>query len=159
MSRTLKIIIVIVAIVVVGYGGYLLFSSGKAGQSSVAVASDSSLSREESLTNKQFLQLLRSLTGINLKESEIFQNPAFANLSDFSVELTPESAGRENPFAPLEGKSRASVTSQSELASPSRAVAPPAGKDSGSKKAQAPAGAPGAGKASAPAQAAPSPAF
>lgn len=47
--------------------------------------------------------MLNQLSNISL-ESEIGSNPAFSGLIDSSVDVEERDAGRENPFAPYEGK-------------------------------------------------------
>lgn len=79
----------------------MLMSSGSASDAGVAAVNSSVLTKEESTTNKQFLELLRSLKDVHIADNELFKNPVFANLYDFSVDIKPETAGRQNPFAPL----------------------------------------------------------
>ena len=50
---------------------------------------------------QDFLTLLLSVNSIKLDDS-IFSDPAFSNLHDSSITLTPDATvGRPNPFAPL----------------------------------------------------------
>jgi len=46
------------------------------------------------------LKLLTELRTLVLDE-DIFADKAFQNLDDFSMELQPQSIGRNNPFAPI----------------------------------------------------------
>lgn len=48
----------------------------------------------------KILAILDEMKSITLDVS-IFTNPMFLNLSDFTVELTPEPVSRPNPFAPI----------------------------------------------------------
>lgn len=48
----------------------------------------------------EFLNILLSLQQIELS-SEVFSNPIFTSLVDFSTELKDQTPGRENPFAPI----------------------------------------------------------
>lgn len=49
---------------------------------------------------QELLSTLVELRTIRLDDS-VFSNPAFRSLEDFSVPLTPEPVGRDNPFAPI----------------------------------------------------------
>ncbi len=55
---------------------------------------------EFSAANREFLTILDTLNAIRL-DAAILNNPHFQNLKDFSVTLTPEPLGRDNPFAPF----------------------------------------------------------
>lgn len=101
MGSSKKTIIIIVVVAVVLIGAYFVFSAKNEGNSSLVATKTSALSKEEETTNAEFLRLLRALKGVTLKDSELISNPAFANLHDYGVTLTPENAGRRNPFAPL----------------------------------------------------------
>lgn len=48
------------------------------------------------------LSVLNEMNNIKL-ESEIFMNPMFLSLKDFTVNLIEEPKGRPNPFAPITG--------------------------------------------------------
>jgi hypothetical protein len=48
----------------------------------------------------KILAILDEMKSITL-DASIFANPMFLNLSDFTVELTPEPISRPNPFAPI----------------------------------------------------------
>jgi hypothetical protein len=59
------------------------------------------VSGDDSKIAGNFLSLLLSVKSIKLDDS-IFSNPAWANLKDSSIELTPDhTEGRPNPFAPF----------------------------------------------------------
>jgi hypothetical protein len=48
----------------------------------------------------EIISQLRQIQGLNL-ESDIFVDPVFNYLKDYSKEIQPEDSGRSNPFAPL----------------------------------------------------------
>lgn len=48
----------------------------------------------------KILAILQEMKNITL-DTSIFTDPMFLNLSDFTVELTPEPISRPNPFAPI----------------------------------------------------------
>ena len=54
----------------------------------------------ESAVVREFLALLGTLNRLTL-DTSIFGSPLFKSLRDESVELAPQTQGRENPFAPL----------------------------------------------------------
>ena len=101
MSTPLKIIIAIAVVLLVVLGYYFFFSGPSAGGATLVATKTSTLTPQEEATNADFLHLLRSLKGIDLNRNDLTKNPLFTNLIDYSVTLTPEQAGRENPFAPL----------------------------------------------------------
>lgn len=63
---------------------------------SVLVADKASISEEE----RSILELLSDMQSISL-DTSILKNKNFLNLQDFSVSITPEPQGRDNPFSPV----------------------------------------------------------
>lgn len=55
--------------------------------------------------DQDLISLLLELRSITLDE-DIFADPTFQSLEDFSQELVPEPVGRPNPFAPLGASSQ-----------------------------------------------------
>ncbi|MDD5318755.1 MAG: hypothetical protein PHF79_02975 [Candidatus Pacebacteria bacterium] len=113
MSK-LKPIIIIVIIVVIGFFVYSYFfvnkapvqSTGGLSQTNVAAGSGSDLTPDQS-----FVTQLATIDTISLKD-DIFNDPVFASLVDFSRELVPQTPGRPNPFAPL-GSNDANISASS----------------------------------------------
>lgn len=72
---------------------YLFVSTPQPSLSVTTVASTTA-------ADQDLIGLLSTLRGITLDQS-IFADPSFQSLADFSRELVPEPAGRQNPFGPL----------------------------------------------------------
>lgn len=87
-----------VLIVIVLGVGYSMFFVG--GDDTASLVSDRVGSAADAVVGKNLLALLLTLKSIELKE-DIFADPAFRRLEDFSLELAPQSVGRVNPFAPF----------------------------------------------------------
>jgi hypothetical protein len=64
----------------------------------------------ESVIDKASMALLERIESISFNKA-VLTDPAFLSLEDRTVELTPEPAGRSNPFAPL-GSAQAPVTTK-----------------------------------------------
>lgn len=90
-------ILVSTAVVLLGIV-FSTFSSGK--KDTGALVSDRALGTSENAVGKELLSLLLTLKSLDLKE-DIFADPAFRRLEDFSLELAPQPVGRSNPFAPF----------------------------------------------------------
>jgi|SRR3990167_9441617 len=75
-------------------------SSRTGAQSSLAVPSLGEVPGD--LVNKEFLNLLLNIRGIHLDAEDVFSNPIFGSLMDFTITLIQDSTeGRLNPFAPI----------------------------------------------------------
>lgn len=108
-------ITILIFVLVFGVVGYLFLNRQKAPESNLksevsAVtgggARDSAAQSDAlNQTNKQFLDNLTNLKAITLDDS-IFKEAAFIGLTDFGLKLVPEPKGRDNPFAPLQSKSK-----------------------------------------------------
>lgn len=70
------------------------------GYGQVFRGSDDILDTEPDIIGQNVLELVDQLDAINL-DSNIFNDPAFNSLKDITVEVRPELAGRDNPFAPI----------------------------------------------------------
>jgi hypothetical protein len=97
---TLFVIVVIAAAI---FYGYQFFGSrgdgaeeGRARLETLGLAPENT----QEAVSEEFLQLLLSLQKIDLS-GDLFLNPIFAGLVDFSTELQPQTPGRVNPFAPI----------------------------------------------------------
>jgi hypothetical protein len=74
-------------------------------QAFLAVGSDAASANE-------FVQILLSVRNIRFS-TELFQNPIWETLEDFSVELLPKEKGRVNPFAPIGSGVETNLSEQS----------------------------------------------
>jgi len=57
-------------------------------------------SNNTGVTGNELLVLLLKIKSISL-DGELFNDPIFEGLKDFSKEIAPQPVGRNNPFAPL----------------------------------------------------------
>ncbi len=100
-----KLISILGLVLVVGFGYFALaqYIETAHGQSSnsLLVPAESAYSNT-SATGAQVLALLNRLQNITLDDS-IFKSPAFANLQDWTVTITPQQVGRSNPYLPAFG--------------------------------------------------------
>ncbi|HEY4509206.1 MAG TPA: hypothetical protein VJC13_02920 [Candidatus Paceibacterota bacterium] len=87
-----KIIILLVAVLLLGFFGYRMFI----GTSSTEVNSD--IPSSAFSMKPDVLTLARKLNSISIDQG-IFSEPLFTNLKDFTQVIYPESKGRTNPFA------------------------------------------------------------
>ncbi len=87
-----------ILLVFIALAGYSVFFTGKS--DTAALVSDRAGSSTTAVVGKNLLTLLLTLKSIDLRE-DIFLDPAFRRLEDFSLELAPQPVGRVNPFAPL----------------------------------------------------------
>lgn len=100
MPKINKNIILIVALVLVAIGGYFIFTGGDDATDTqplvgVQVGSASSGMGQEIVIELNRLRALQSING------DLFVNPAFASLRDFTQTVVPQPIGRNNPFAPI----------------------------------------------------------
>ncbi len=85
------------AIVGLGYLGITKYVQVVYGQSSVSVTDTTN---GVGASGQQVLALLGKLKAIQL-DNEIFSDPTFQSLQDFSIEIAPQPIGRSNPFLPV----------------------------------------------------------
>lgn len=95
MSSLLKNLLFGLGLAILLWLGYTLFINGD----------DDGTSNEEvinqaNLEAQAFLAKLQSLRSIDI-DGDIFNDPRFRSLQDFTVELEDEPTGRSNPFAPV----------------------------------------------------------
>ena len=90
-----NIIIAIIVVVVLAICVYWYFSSSGSSSSSDDVLSSSAAASSDTLLST--LDQLKSLT----LDQSITTNPEFESLTDNTVVLPTENAGKQNPFAPL----------------------------------------------------------
>lgn len=91
---TQKIFIVAVVLLLLGFLGYRMFV-----EPTVALESDSVLSDTE-IASQDILILVDKLEAITIDQN-LFSEPMFRNLKDFSQTIFPEAQGRINPFATI----------------------------------------------------------
>jgi len=94
---TNTILLVVVALVVAA-GAYWYFFTGTGNQPPLVA------SVTQNDAQAQFAALVSELGPISFNTG-IFSDPNFAALVDLSTPVTPESAGRLDPFAPVQGVS------------------------------------------------------
>lgn len=102
-NKKIKIAVIIITITLIVFGIYYFYSSKKSGEELRIIDMD----KTEPVASEDILQecerifnLLDQLKTIKL-DTGFFENKFFNSLVDFSVELTPEPVGRDNPFAPI----------------------------------------------------------
>lgn len=59
---------------------------------------------EAQVSQEEFLAKLKDLQSLHLKP-EFFKDKNFTSLTDYTVQVVDEDAGRKNPFAPVPGLS------------------------------------------------------
>lgn len=96
MFKKYKNIIIIAAVVVIGFVLYSFFFTGE----DTSVLTSENVSPSQTAVEQELISLLLELRSITL-ETSLFDDPAFNSLQDFSQELVPEAVGRTNPFAPF----------------------------------------------------------
>jgi len=100
-SSSMKTWIWIIIIIVIGGGIFFYFngkdSSSNSGGIGVTAAGASSVDQT------QVLSLLNQIRKLNI-DSELFSDPAYTKLYDYSVDIPDQTVGRSNPFAPLPGE-------------------------------------------------------
>jgi len=90
-----KVVVVLVAIGIAALAWYML--SGSAAPERILSQTAIDPSREG--VEAQLITFLLEVRNIRLN-AQIFSNPAFVELKDFSTEIVPEPVGRDNPFSP-----------------------------------------------------------
>jgi hypothetical protein len=117
--KTIIIVVVILALAFVGYG-FLI--SGKKKESATGVTkqavNSSSSAPQANSTNspgldgpgKEFVTQLLAIQNIKFN-LQLFSDPVFQGLQDWSRDILPQESGRPNPFAPLDSE----LTSQARL--------------------------------------------
>ena len=108
MNKTLKNILIVAVIVLVGDGVYLYFSnqsaptSGSLQSSSGAPAPLASSSDNQIAQDTSFLSTLLNLNTIRI-DTTLFASTSFKSLRDNTVEIVNDGiVGRPNPFAPFD---------------------------------------------------------
>ena len=79
---------------------WFILSGGGSVPASTTLLTTETVSGSTDPASRDFVATLFALRAIQLN-GEIFTEPAFLALQDFSTAITPEPFGRPNPFAPL----------------------------------------------------------
>lgn len=93
-----NMLLIVLGVVLVGAAVYWFYSP-PGGSAATALSSSGA---PASSAEQTFINLAAELDPINFPTA-IFSNPRFMNLNDTRTSLTPEDAGRPDPFAPLPG--------------------------------------------------------
>lgn len=94
------------SILLLVFGGYMLLRDRGASLDSSLVASDplaspgAVLSPQGAAAGQQIISILNELKQIRL-DKDVFENPVFKSLIDYTIATTSEEKGRSDPFAPL----------------------------------------------------------
>ncbi|NBD73697.1 hypothetical protein GVX82_01490 [Patescibacteria group bacterium] len=102
MSSHLNLIAIVVAVLLVGGGGYALFSRAAPGEGAASVL-DSSVSEQilqGERIEKELLEDMEQLSRVTFDDS-VYERDDFRALVQFARELPTPETGRERPFAPL----------------------------------------------------------
>jgi hypothetical protein len=98
-TKAMRFLFLATALPLVAIGAYVLFVDVYAQD----LASEDVASRA-SVVNGDFLATLERIQLISL-DGSLFTSELFASLRDLTVEVSPQPVGRDNPFAPLPGRS------------------------------------------------------
>ena len=90
------VLTVVVALFVFGVVYYAVFVS----KGNSALLSSSSALGDQTPQSQQLLVVLANLRTIQLNQA-VFVDPVYLSLSDYGVLISPEAAGRRNPFLPF----------------------------------------------------------
>ncbi len=87
----------IVVVLLLAFGGYLLYSGSSATSEDVGPLTTSDPISDES--SPEVVQQLNRLRSININ-TDFLASTEFRSLADFSIQINPQPVGRDNPFAP-----------------------------------------------------------
>ncbi len=93
-----KVVIVVVVIVIAFVLYAYLFKNEK--KNDITSFNPNSINANQPGAGKDIIVLLSDLKSIKLND-DIFSNPSFKKLVDFSLPISSEPKGRNNPFAPI----------------------------------------------------------
>ena len=96
MKSLIKNTLFLLSLALIVWFGYIVFYKEATPTLSEETQSEARLNQEE------FLAKLKELEGLHLK-TEFFNDKDFVSLSDYTVQVVDEEAGRPNPFAPVPG--------------------------------------------------------
>lgn len=105
-----KTVIIVIVIVILASVAYAIFGTGNSSNTSgVSKQAVGNTANTNTATNpaaaldgpgKEFVAQLLAIQNINFN-LDLFKDPVFQGMQDFSREIQPQEAGRPNPFAPL----------------------------------------------------------
>lgn len=101
-SKNKKNVLILLALVLLGAGVYYFYFRTVPDTSLDVVANGQVNIKEIETSATRFLSALNQLEAIKL-DGKFFSNSAYLKLVSFSVPVSPQSAGRDNPFAPVSG--------------------------------------------------------
>jgi hypothetical protein len=93
MSSLLQNLLIIGGIILLLAFGYYIYTQN----TGLSVSSDSAVSAQVAVETADFLRRLNELKAIQLN-GEIFSDPRFVSLVNYTVPVTSEAVGRTNPF-------------------------------------------------------------
>lgn len=109
-KRNIINIVILVLIVAVLGIGYQFFFAGNSSSSASLQTTGALSSKSNSIADTaDFLAIVAGLRSLKL-DTSLFSNPAFKDLQDFGVTLSPQPVRNSNPFLPLHATVAASST-------------------------------------------------
>ncbi|MDZ4227004.1 MAG: hypothetical protein U1D26_00840 [Patescibacteria group bacterium] len=112
-----KLIIIVSVVVVVALAWWGISGTGSPSSSSLLTTQPTYAT--ENAADQNLVATLLALRAVKL-EGNIFADPAFIALIDFSTEIVPEPVGRADPFAPLSSDVSAGTSQAEGIFSPNR---------------------------------------
>ncbi|MFA4890519.1 MAG: hypothetical protein WC587_02730 [Candidatus Paceibacterota bacterium] len=107
MSKKLKILIAVLVILVIFFIYSLFFSGNNKKENNLSVSNNVTQTAATVKTDtnsfaegQEVLDMLGSLKSLKI-DTDFFNDKTFKSLVDFSIEITPQPAGRSNPFSPI----------------------------------------------------------
>lgn len=101
-----KSILIWGGVLLIVFGGYMYWRNRSSPEGSALVSSDalqtagfSDLS-QVGVAGQQIISILNELRQIRIKK-DVFENPVFKSLVDYTIATTSEEKGRPDPFEPL----------------------------------------------------------
>ena len=95
MTPFLKNSLIVLGLLCVGYFGYYLYITQS--QAVITVDGNDSVSSQLTAETQEFLRRLNQLKVIELSD-DLFTDPRFKSLVDYSTPILPSPVGRQNPF-------------------------------------------------------------
>jgi len=97
MNKGIKAIVVILVIALISFGAWKYLTRDKAAESGALLSTTKSADFQ---VGREIIAELNMLNSLKL-DSQVFQDPVFLSLRDFTVGVFQEDLGRPNPFAPF----------------------------------------------------------
>jgi flagellar basal body-associated protein FliL len=105
INSTTKILIGVLVLVVLAGAGYYFFFMGNPNSVIVYALTPT----DDGQVGQEILDLVQKLDKVSI-QSNLFATPLFTSLRDLEANITPETQGRGNPFAPIGNESGSVVT-------------------------------------------------